>query len=186
MTRRIRKHAFAAFRRNQRGIASVEFALLLPVLVLLLFGTVEIGRMVSDYHAVAKGVRDAARYLSRVDGIACPAASVTADRQTEAAYMAMAGTLAAPADGTGYRLSYWTKPENVVVTVACVDNSAAGYTGIYTDIDGNPLATIPEITVTANVPFVRLFGDLIVSGNQTDLGDVFSFRVSHSELHFGV
>ncbi len=51
-------------RRTQKGVAIVEFALVLPFLLLLTFLTTEFGRAVWEYNTLAKSVRDAARYLS--------------------------------------------------------------------------------------------------------------------------
>lgn len=42
----------------------MEFTLLLPLLLVLSFVTVELGRAVNRYNATAKTVRDAVRYLS--------------------------------------------------------------------------------------------------------------------------
>jgi Flp pilus assembly protein TadG len=50
--------------RSQRGIALVEFALILPFLLVLSMMTVELGRVVQRYNSTAKVVRDAVRYLS--------------------------------------------------------------------------------------------------------------------------
>lgn len=52
--------------RDSRGAAALEFGILLPFLVILLSGVVELGRSLWQHHALDKGVRDAARYLSRV------------------------------------------------------------------------------------------------------------------------
>lgn len=52
--------------RRAAGAAAVEFAIVLTVLMLILAGTVEIGRALWYYDALAKGTRDAARYLSMV------------------------------------------------------------------------------------------------------------------------
>ena len=49
---------------TQRGIAAVEFAILVFVLLLIGAGLVEFGRTLWYYDAFAKGTRDAARYLS--------------------------------------------------------------------------------------------------------------------------
>jgi Flp pilus assembly protein TadG len=51
-------------RMFQRGTAIVEFALLIPMLLLLTFIVIELGRALMEYNTVAKSVRDAARYLS--------------------------------------------------------------------------------------------------------------------------
>ncbi|MDG2479606.1 MAG: TadE/TadG family type IV pilus assembly protein, partial [Alphaproteobacteria bacterium] len=42
MMRQLAKR-LCALRANDRGVAATEFALILPILILLLFGTVEIG-----------------------------------------------------------------------------------------------------------------------------------------------
>lgn len=51
-------------KRSQRGVALVEFALVLPLLVLLAMITAEGGRALYQYNTLAKAVRDGARYLS--------------------------------------------------------------------------------------------------------------------------
>lgn len=51
---------------TQRGAAAIEFAFILPVLLLIFTGMVEYGRAMWHYDALAKGARDAARYLSTV------------------------------------------------------------------------------------------------------------------------
>lgn len=173
----------AAFRQNTQGIAAVEFALLLPVLVLLLFGTMEIGRAVSDYQAVVKGVRDASRYVTRLTAVTCPAAgpyTLAGTAAAQAANMAMAGMVASPA-ATDLPLNYWTDASTVGVIVDCIDNPLNGgertYGGIYA---AQPF--VPKVTVTADVPLIPLFGDLIVGAN--DAG-VFTMSARHSQLHIG-
>jgi len=49
---------------KQCGAALVEFALILPLLLLLTFITTEYARALYQYNTLAKSVRDAARYLS--------------------------------------------------------------------------------------------------------------------------
>jgi hypothetical protein len=48
----------------QRGVALVEFALILPFLLVMTFITTEFGRAIYQYNLLTKSVRDAARYLS--------------------------------------------------------------------------------------------------------------------------
>lgn len=50
--------------KHQRGVAIVEFALILPLLLLLTFTVTELGRAFYQYNVLAKSVREAARYLS--------------------------------------------------------------------------------------------------------------------------
>lgn len=49
---------------RQKGTAAVEFALILPLLLLLTFITTEFGRAMYQYNTIIKSVRDAVRYLS--------------------------------------------------------------------------------------------------------------------------
>lgn len=51
-------------RTNQTGVALVEFALVLPLLLALLLVTAELGRAVYCYNNITKAVRDSVRYLS--------------------------------------------------------------------------------------------------------------------------
>ena len=51
-------------KRRQRGIAAVELAIAMPVLLLLLVGIVELGRVLYHYNGINKFGRDAARYLA--------------------------------------------------------------------------------------------------------------------------
>lgn len=51
-------------RSKARGAAAVEFAILLPLLVMLLGGVIEFGRVVWYLDVLTKATRDGARYLS--------------------------------------------------------------------------------------------------------------------------
>lgn len=49
---------------RQNGVALIEFAFVLPLLLLLSLMATELGRAVYRYNTTAKAVRDAVRYLS--------------------------------------------------------------------------------------------------------------------------
>jgi TadE-like protein len=51
-------------KKQQHGVAMLEFALVLPFLLLLTFIVTEFGRAIYQYNTITKSVRDAARYLS--------------------------------------------------------------------------------------------------------------------------
>jgi len=51
-------------KKKQRGVATVELALVLPLLLAICFGITEFGRAIYTYDTLAKSARDAARYLS--------------------------------------------------------------------------------------------------------------------------
>jgi Flp pilus assembly protein TadG len=50
---------------RQRGVAAVEFALLLTPMILMMFGATEFGRAIYTYNTLDKTVRDAVRHLSQ-------------------------------------------------------------------------------------------------------------------------
>ena len=62
MTTLHRRHSS---RSRVRGVAAVELALLITPLVLMIFGTTELGRAIYSYNTLDKTVRDAARHLSQ-------------------------------------------------------------------------------------------------------------------------
>lgn len=51
-------------KKSQRGVALIEFALILPLLLMLAMVITEFGRALYLYHNATKAVRDAVRYLS--------------------------------------------------------------------------------------------------------------------------
>jgi hypothetical protein len=59
----------------QRGVAAIELAILLPLLVLIFTGMIEYGRLMWHYDVLAKATRDAARYLSNEQDVAAAMAS---------------------------------------------------------------------------------------------------------------
>ena len=65
-------------RRRRSGQALAEFALVLPVLALLLFGIVQFGITFGGYNALINSVREAARYGSVCVGSASSCGSATA------------------------------------------------------------------------------------------------------------
>src|SRR6476620_5137142 len=57
----------ARARREDAGAAAVEFALLLPVLMLLIFGIVDFGRMLSAKISITEAAREGARAAALVN-----------------------------------------------------------------------------------------------------------------------
>lgn len=51
-------------RRQERGVAMVEFAIILPLMMLLILGVTELGRALIRYNVLTKAVRDGARYAA--------------------------------------------------------------------------------------------------------------------------
>ena len=67
-----------AGKTNQRGQASVELALQIPLVMMILFGGVQIGRVFYVYHTLQKALRGGAGLLARSSNVDyCNAADVT-------------------------------------------------------------------------------------------------------------
>lgn len=66
------------FLRCQRGSPAVEMVLVMPILIVLLFGAVELGAYFYTEHRVIDLARNYARYAARsvlLDDLACPSAT---------------------------------------------------------------------------------------------------------------
>lgn len=135
---------------DRAGNAAAEMALSLPLLMVLLFGSFDLGFYFHSEHVATKAVRDAARYASRLGIGNYPGCTPTAAARTAIQRVARTGE----PDGTTPRLRGWTDDTMTNVTVAC--DTTNTYTGIYDDFpDG-----VPIVTVTAAVPYPSLFGVL--------------------------
>ena len=187
------KDRLRSFRWDTDGNAGVEFALILPVLALLCFGAIELGRALHDYHVVNATVRDAARYLSRAPGAFCAAAgpgvgsyvNVVGAPYTAADYLERTRALAmtgkpdtgSPAPNL---LGYWSYPAqkaSVDISIDCIDNSGSGFDGIYSDTNFNGF--VPHVVLTASVPFTFLFGQLVTSDA------TITFNIAHNVVVTG-
>lgn len=77
-------------KKNKRGAAMVEFALVLPLLILLLFGIIELGRAYYTWSLMSEAVREGAR--AGVVELNSAAAITTADQITNNFLIAVALT----------------------------------------------------------------------------------------------
>ena len=114
----------------------IEMAVVFPVLFAIGLGVIEFGNLFYNYHLIANGVRDAARYASgRPHDCDCDA---------DIKNIAMTGTLS----GGSNRVSWWDDPDSQVdVVYASEENVADEYRG------GD---FIYKVTVTATVPYDSL------------------------------
>ena len=154
---------------ERRGVAALEFALALPVLIILLAGGYELGRALWQHHLVAKGVRDAARYLTRVPD---PSAAQYVDRATNLVIRGSFDAAAAPL------LWDWQDDPSLIqiqVSKETVDNSAGTFRGP----DGGT-ADIDIVRVTATVQY-RGTGLLAFIG----MAGGIQYSLAHEERHFG-
>lgn len=152
--------------RDDSAAAAAEMILVTPMLIILMFGSVELGNYFMTEHAVIKQVRDGSRYASRLtiaDPYSCSAGSdlSTIFEDSNASTNIINVTKTGSVDGTAtgrFGSGFWsacagaTAP--VTVTVRCVNK--ANYGGIYSSLGGN----IPVVKVSADVSYPSLFGAL--------------------------
>jgi len=91
-------------RPYERGQSLLEFAMVLPVLLLLAIGTIEFGRAYYQYNTLSKAVRQGARYMSTH--------GYTTAEQTNAKRMVVYGNAA----GTGTPVLPGLTTGNIVIT----------------------------------------------------------------------
>ena len=146
----------SSFLRNSKGAAAAEMALVAPLLLVILFGSVELGNYFYNNHIVIKGVRDGARYASRrgFAEYACPAATISNANGVIDATKNVTRT-GQTANGGTPRLWTWDNASMVTVSLDCTDNSTADYSGIY---EGK--ADVPVVRVEAVVPYGSLFSTI--------------------------
>ena len=138
---------------DRAGAAAAEMALVMPLLIILMVSTFELGHYFLSEHVVQKSVRDAARYASRLPMNNYPGCSPTAAAQTQIQKVARTGT----PNGTVQRLQGWNNDTMTTVSVSC--DTSGTYTGIYVDFPGG----VPIVTVSAVVPYPSLFGVMGIS-----------------------
>ena len=131
--------------RDRKGSAAVEMALVTPLLLVILFGSVEVGNYFYNEHLLTKAVRDGARYAARQNFsyYACsgaPTGTVVADTRK----IVKTGYLAPPANSD--RLYSWND-NTIILDTSC--NTALALTGIYR----GKATGAPIVTVSATVPY---------------------------------
>lgn len=130
------------FLRDSDGAALVEFALVLPMMLLVFAVIVEGSRMLISYQSAIGSVRDATRYLARIvpTDICITGGSISA-------YDSQVGAIA------GQNLGGVSLPGSV--TVQSVTSSLACISGGYR-VDPAPVATV-SATIAIAMPFSGIF-----------------------------
>lgn len=137
-------------RQLQRGVAIVEFALALPLLLLLTFTVTELGRALYQYNTLAKSVRDAARYLSMQQP-----GTHTAEARNLIVYGNTAGTgtpLALGLTLAQVPTPVWqTAGVNPVINTVTVRINGYQFQSMFSTAFGYTFGTIPYADITATM-----------------------------------
>ncbi len=128
--------------RDNRGAAAAEFAMMLPIFMIMLFVFWEGGRFVEGNHAVAKAVRDGVRFAARQPWSAYGCGGGGGGLNEAEIKNQVLRTLG----------SWGATAGDITVSFTCGNSS----TGIYDGLAGGA----PVVTVAASVGYTTLFGDL--------------------------
>ncbi|WP_423603640.1 TadE/TadG family type IV pilus assembly protein [Sphingomonas sp. MS122] len=137
----------SALWRGSSGSASIELVLVAPLMLVLMFGAVDLGNYFMSQHVVVKAVRDGARYASRRGFAEYSCATASTDVITKTRDITRTGTIS----GGTARLVGWTDPTSVTLTVRC--DTSGTYSGIYK----GQASGVPVVKVSATVPYTSLF-----------------------------
>ena len=140
-----------SFRCDGSGAAAVEMALVTPLLLVILFGSVEVGNYFYNEHLLTKAVRDGARFAARQNFSyytcsGAPTGTVVADTRN----LVKTGYLS----GAGDRLYSWNANTiNLTTSCAATATDASASTQNMTGIYRGKATGAPIVTVTATVPY---------------------------------
>lgn len=135
---------------GQKGAALVEFALILPLLLLLTFITTEFGRAMYQYNTLTKSVRDAVRYLS----IQTPGTHIS-----EASNLIVYGNLAGTGTPLALGLSLANVPtptwqiagSNPVISTVTVQITGYTFNSLIPSVFGIQIGNIPFSNISATM-----------------------------------
>lgn len=143
-----------SIRRDTRAASAAEMALVLPMLLVLMFGGFEGGFYMWNEHKVVKAVRDGARYAGRLPFSAydCSSDTVGQTYRDNIANLTRTGSV----DGTaGPRVIGWTNnATQVSVNLLACDTSTK--TGLFEDQANGAI----RVRVSADIPYPSLFASL--------------------------
>ena len=141
----------------QLGLAAIEFALVLPVLLILAFATIDFGRLLFQYDILTKSTRDATKYIARTVKPAANALQVDLDAYTaienQARNLALCGTIAACGSSTlvsgltasNITIDYPESVGNITYVQVLVSNYSTNY---ITNVLGVSKTFVKPISVT--------------------------------------
>lgn len=131
-----------------RGQAIAEFALAIPIFLLLVFGLLDIGRLVYINNAIAQGAREAARWgsVQGRSGTAAGRASIAAYARASMAAVPTPTVTVSCVDGAGTTVSDCGSNDILVVRVS---SPVAMFTPVIGQLVG-PLTTATTSQVVVN------------------------------------
>jgi Flp pilus assembly protein TadG len=136
--------------RRQSGVALIELALLIPLLLVMTFVVTEFGRAIYQYNTITKSVRDAARYLTT---------QTPGTHVTEAQNLVVYGTTTAGSNPLALGLTTamvsaaWPAPTGTNPPISTVTVTVSGYSfnSVILSAFGLPFGNVPYANITATM-----------------------------------
>jgi Flp pilus assembly protein TadG len=165
------------FRRAEDGSALVEFAISLPLILVVSFGTIDSMRLFWSYQAAVAGVRDAARYVARMapDNICTTGASLADHLSARSVNPTtiIDSTLFANAAGSRAVYTGGVTITNVTTGITCVSTL------------GLRQANVPVVRVSADMNITMPFSGILVLVGGNGFGTI-TTRIIEDARVFGV
>lgn len=160
-------------RRDERGGPLAEFALVLPFLLILVFGTMEFANLLYQQHIITKGAQEAARFAARSPALVTSTSCSPTGSAWTSVTAAAANIAATGRSSGGVQIIPNFSAADVVITVECPSS-----TGL---ISSNPdSGAIPVVLATISIDY-RSLGFL----GLLNLSD-FSLSAQHREMGVGL
>jgi Flp pilus assembly protein TadG len=141
--------------KSKAGQGMVEFALTLPLLMLLMLGIIEFGRPLFTYSAVTTAAREAARYGSAAGGLDTTINNYQDCDGIRAAAARIGGLAGVENSAAGVSIAYDSGPGGPAISGGC----PVGGTGPEPHLGDRIIVTVTT-TYQPIVPLVNLPGDI--------------------------
>jgi len=153
--------------RDRGGIAASEFALLLPIMILLLFGTAEVGNAVLLHRKITAATQTAADLVAQ--------ATILDDDDIENLFDAMDAVMAPFDDGSATYVieSIISEDGNTEIDWVEISGNDEAEAGDEVGLpEGVMLAGSSVIVVRVSYPYTPIFNDLIFVSGQFTMSDI--------------
>ncbi len=140
----MRGYGFRHYRRRERGLAAVEAAIVLPVVIFLMLATAELGRAFYQYSTLVKAARNGVRYLANEAAVGdTRVIDLTAEKISSTRNLVVFGNM----DGDGSPVIETFSTDDVTVSSPDPD-----YVEVEIAFDYQPLfASLPGLTGGADI-----------------------------------
>ena len=158
---------------DEGGGPLAEFALVLPLLLVIVFGTMEFANVLYQQHIITKGAQEAARFAARSPALVTSTSCSPTGSDWTAATTAAANIAATGRTSGGTQIMPNLSAADVTITVECPASSGL--------ISSNPdSGAIPVVLATVSIDY-RSLGFLTL----LNLSD-FSLSAQHREMGVGL